>query len=78
MLLVDFCGGYSLLAYDGRPQVAVISVNLEMTILLIVPARLIASCFSIADFCLLGEKMLIAYNEHKLIESSDYEVQCAS
>lgn len=66
------------MAYDGPPQVAVISVNLEMTTLLIAPAELIASCFSIADFCLLGEKMLVAYNEHKIIESPDYEVQCAS
>lgn len=66
------------MAYDGPPQVAVISVNVDMIILLITSAQLIASCFSIVDFCLLGGKMLIAYNKLKLIECSDYEVQCES
>lgn len=47
------------MAYGDPPQVAVISVNLEMMTLLISPAQLIASCFGIVDFCLLGEKMLI-------------------
>lgn len=61
------------MAYDGPLQVAVISVNLEMTTL-IAPAQLIALCLSIAGFYLLGGKRLISYNEHKLIECPDYEV----
>lgn len=62
------------MAYDGPLQVAVISVNLEMTTLLIAPAQLIALRLSIAGFYLLGGKRLISYNEHKLIECPDYEV----
>lgn len=60
-----------------RLKLAVISVNVELITLLITSVQLIALCFSI-DFCLLGEKKLIACNKHKLIECPDYEVQCES
>lgn len=59
-------------------KLAVISVNVELITLLITSVQLIALCFIIVDFCLVGEKKLIAYNKHKLIECRDYEVQCES
>lgn len=47
---------------------------MQMTTLLITPVQLIASCVRIAEVCLLGEKKLIAYKEHKLMECPDCEL----